>query len=63
MIHYKAPKPAFHKEHDTIKYSLRLLARDSQSPATQRVESKRLIQKYINLDLAQAMHEMRRNHA
>lgn len=58
MIHYKAPKPAFHKEHDTIKYSLRLLGQNSLSPATQRVESKRLKQKYLNLDVARALHAM-----
>ena len=58
MTHYHAPKPAFHKEHETIKYSLSMLARDSHCAATRRVESKRLKQKYINLDVAQALHVM-----
>ena len=63
MINYHPPQPAFHEELTAIKYSLKWLVKHSQCRASRRGESARLKQKYINLELAQAMHEMRRNHA
>ena len=63
MISYRAPKPAFHKEIAAIEYSLKWLVKHSQCRASRVGESVRLKQKYINLELAQAMHEMRKNNA
>ena len=58
MINYHAPKKAFHKEIAAIEYSLKWLAKHSQCRASRAGESARLKQKYINLELAQAMHAM-----
>ncbi len=63
MINYHAPKPAFHEELAAIEYGLKWLVKHSQCRASRRGEAARLKQKYLNLDLAQAMHQMRKNHA
>jgi hypothetical protein len=63
MIHYHAPKKAFHKEHDDIQWSLRYLGKNYHSQILRTTTGRRLNQEYANLDVAQAMHEMRKNRA
>ena len=60
MTYYHAPKKAFHKELGDIQWSLRYMAQNANNPLMRRTTGKRLEQEYTNLNVAQALHAMKK---